>query len=98
MITNSMRSAVILFSMSIFAVSGCGYTTRSLMSPHHKTIYIENFTNKIRITEEQSDVRMYRCYRPGMEIDITKDTVDRFLFDGNLKIVNDKSADLILRS
>ena len=97
MTTNSMRSAVILFSMSIFAVSGCGYTTRSLMSPHYKTIYVENFTNKIRITEEQSDVRMYRGYRPGMEIDITKDTVDRFLFDGNLKIVNDKNADLILK-
>src|SRR3989338_1285324 len=81
----------------IFFVSGCGYTTQSLLPSSFRSIYVENFTNSIRITEEQSDVRMYRGYKPGMEIDLTKDTRDRFLFDGNLKIKNDANADILLK-
>ena len=84
------------FLALLFFVSGCGYTTRSLLSPDLKTIYVENFKNKVAITEEQSDVRMYRGYRPGLERDLTKDIIDRFILDGNIKIKNDKDVDLVL--
>ena len=84
--------------ISILAVSGCGYTTSSLLPARLKTIYVENFKNSINVTAEQSELRMYRGYRPGMETEITKAVIDRFMFDGNLKIAPEEKADLILKS
>lgn len=91
------RHTAILFLVFISLLSGCGYTTRSLLSPQFKSICVENFKNLVNITEEETDERMYRGYRPGMEIDVTKQVIDRFLFDGNLKVANIKDCDLILK-
>lgn len=94
-----MSKTIIMLSLvSILTMSGCGYTTSSLLAPDLKTIYVDNFKNKINVTAEQNDERMYRGYRPGMETDITKAVIDRYLFDGNLKIAPEEKADLILRS
>lgn len=79
-------------------VSGCGYTTASLLPASFKTIYVDNFTNSINVTAEQSELRMYRGYRPGMETDITRQVKDRFIFDGNLKLAPLEKANLILKS
>jgi len=84
--------------IAALAVSGCGYTTTSLLPSKFKTIYVENFKNDISITAEQNELRMYRGYRPGMETEITKAVIDRFQFDGNLKIAPEAKADLILKS
>lgn len=89
---------IALSLISLLAVSGCGYTTASLLPPEFKTIYVENFKNSINVTAEQSELRMYRGYRPGMETDITKAVIDRFMFDGNLKIAPEEKANLILKS
>lgn len=89
------KFAVLL--VALFFISGCGYTTRSLLPSNFKTIYVENFTNKIKVTAESSDERMYRGYRPGMEIDVSKAIRDKYLFDGNLKVADSKDADLILK-
>lgn len=86
---------VFLISIILF-VPGCGYTTRSLLPSDLKTIYVSNFKNAINISAEQSNVRMYRGYRPGMERDLTKAVNDKFLFDGNLVIATESNADLIL--
>lgn len=77
-------------------IAGCGYTTRSLLPENFKTIYVENVKNDIRVTAEQNNLRMYRGYRPGMETELTKAIIDRYRFDGNLKVVSDNRADLIL--
>ncbi|OGW84286.1 MAG: hypothetical protein A2987_01640 [Omnitrophica bacterium RIFCSPLOWO2_01_FULL_45_10] len=92
-----LSCAPVLFFMSMLLLAGCGYTTRSLLAPEHKSIYVEKFANKIQIAEETSDARMYRGYRPGLEVDITKAVIDRFLSDGNLKIASQEGADLILK-
>lgn len=89
--------ASFLVTIILFSVSGCGYTTRSLLPSNFKSIYIDNFTNSINITAEQSNLRMYRGYRPGMEVNLTKTVIDKFLSDGNLKVVSEPSADLILK-
>ena len=60
---------------------GCGYTTRSALSPDIKSIYVNSFENKIAMADEQTDTRMYKGYRPGLEAEITKAIIDRFLFD-----------------
>ena len=87
-----------IFFVAIFAVSGCGYTTSSMLPPEIKTIYVDNVKNNISVTAEQSELRMYRGYKPGMETEITKAIIDKFLFDGNLKMSREENADLILKT
>jgi hypothetical protein len=82
--------------LSVLAISGCGYTTGSLLPAHLKTIAIENFANKIPITDEISDRNRYKTYRPLLEVDVTRTIIDRFIFDGHLKVVQKKDANLIL--
>lgn len=82
----------------LFLVSGCGYTTRSLLPSEIKTIRVDNFKNEINVEAEQNNLRMYRGYRPGMENDITRAVTNKFLTDGTLRIANESNADLILSS
>jgi outer membrane lipopolysaccharide assembly protein LptE/RlpB len=94
--THLQKFAVVLLA-TLFFISGCGYTTQSLLPSNLKTIYIDNFVNKINVTAESSDARMYRGYRPGMEIDVTRVIRDKYVFDGNLKVAPEQEANLILK-
>ena len=92
----------ILIFYAVFAafdlgVSGCGYTTRSMISDKFKTIYIAPFTNSIDITNEMNVGNKYKIYRPYLETDITRRLISKFLLDGNLKIAKEESADLVLK-
>jgi len=78
-------------------IAGCGYTTHSLLPSDFKVIKVENFKSNINVAAEQSNVRMYRGYRPGMEVDLTKTIINKFLLDGTLKITSGSNADMILR-
>lgn len=89
------KFAVILIGAVVF-IAGCGYTTKSLLPSNLKTIYVDNLVNKIKVTEEANDSRMYRGYRPGMELETTRSIRDKYLSDGNLKIADMDTADLIL--
>lgn len=88
---------VLVFAFLLGGFNGCGYTTKSLLRPDLKTICVENFANKIPVTNETSDARMYIGYRPRLEYDVTKAISDRYLFDGNLRIADRKTANLILK-
>ena len=85
-----------LFLFFIFLINGCGYATKSLLPSDQRYIYVEPFVNKINITSETSQTNSYRIYRPLLEADVTKAVVDRFIYDGNLKITNLDKADLVL--
>lgn len=76
---------------------GCGYTTRSVISAQYKTIYIPAFINKVDITRDSDSARKYKIYKPAIETDITRQVIDKFLFDGNLRPAKSENADLILR-
>ncbi|MCX5709457.1 MAG: LptE family protein [Candidatus Omnitrophica bacterium] len=78
-------------------LSGCGYTTRSMIASKYRTIYIQPFVNKIDITNEAYSANKYRIYRPLLESDVTKKVINKYLFDGNLKPVKESKADLILK-
>ena len=41
--------------------------------------------------------RMYRSYKPGMELDVSRAIRNKYLFDGNLKVADYKGADLTLK-
>lgn len=79
------------------SLSGCGYTTRSMLYGNYKTIYIAPFLNKVDITQEAFSANKYRIYRPMLETDITKKVINRYLFDGNLKPAKEAGADLVLK-
>ena len=78
-------------------LSGCGYTTRSMVGSKYKTIYVSPFMNKVNITREGDAENKYRIYRPMIETDITRSVDSRYLFDGNLRPVEEANADLILK-
>jgi len=76
----------------IVSFSGCGYTTGSLLPPKYKKISVEAFKNKIAYVENTDN----RLYVPSLETTVRTSIIDRFLFDGNLKIADPQNADLIL--
>jgi outer membrane lipopolysaccharide assembly protein LptE/RlpB len=78
-------------------LTGCGYTTRSMLSGKYNTIYVTPFLNKVDVTQESFSANKYRIYRPMLETDITKKVINRYLFDGNLKLVKESVADLVLK-
>lgn len=87
----------ILFSFFIMlSFCGCGYTTGSLLPPHIKNISVENFANKIPITEEVSDMQRYKTYRPRLEIDITEAIINKYIFDGHLRVTREEDANIVL--
>ena len=87
----------LLLTIFIIGLSGCGYTTGSLLPTELDSIHVENFSNAIDPTREMSDRRASYSYRPGLEGNITRAVIDEFIFDGTLKIDNAKQSDLLLR-
>lgn len=82
---------VLLFCCS-FSLS-CGYTTSSTLPANQKTICVESFENKIVYTSKSSQ----NLYFPLLEVNVTDAVIDRFLFDGNLKIAGMGTSDLLLK-
>jgi hypothetical protein len=93
-----MNKKIKIFIASLLLLSGCGYTSRSLITNKYRTIYISPFENKIDITKDTDVSSKYKIYRPMLETDITRSVVNKFLMDGNLKPVNQENPDLILKS
>jgi hypothetical protein len=94
------RPGVVLFSIFTllsFIASGCGYTSRSMISSKYRTVYVTPFINKIDITQETNVASKYKVYRPMLERDVTKAVVDKYIFDGNLRPVEETAADVILK-
>lgn len=86
-----------VFCLLFSAIAGCGYTTRSAIHSSFKTIYVEQFKNNIDYASEFSEARNIRTYFPLLESKITQAVVDRYLFDGNVKIVKEDAADVVLK-
>ena len=83
-----------LFSLLLtgFLLAGCGYTTGSLLPSQYRTIGIEPFKNAISFVNEGSRA----TYIPLLETKVRQAIVDRFQFDGHLRISDPQRADLIL--
>ncbi len=88
---NIILSMFILF-LCVFSLS-CGYTTGSALSSRLKTIHVEDFENNINYSMESSR----NIYFPLLEVTVKDAVIDRFMFDGNLKIVDADESDLILK-
>lgn len=87
-----MRLKLFIASLFVAFICGCGYTTSSTLPAHLKTIHIGHFKNKIQFTAESSR----NNYLPLIEVDSRNAVINRFQFDGNLKITDSEIADLVL--
>jgi len=90
-----MKKFIFIISILFFsaALTSCGYTTRSALPGRFRTVHVADFTNKIDYTSENRQT----TYFPLLEVNIRDAVIDRFLFDGNLRIADADEADLILK-
>ena len=79
--------------LSMVLLASCGYTTKSTLPSNIKTIHIETFKNNIDFAAEGRR----NLYLPLLEIKVRNAVINRFLFDGNLKIADADKADLVLK-
>ena len=90
-------STVALVSVSCLLLSSCGYTATRILPASYRTIYIEPLQNKIPITEEVGEKAGFITNFPQIEERVTREVINRFLMDGNLRIANKpENADLML--
>ena len=73
-------------------LAGCGYSTRSALPARLKTIYVQPFPNKIDFTSGGSR----NVYFPLLEVKARDAVINRFLFDGNLRVAEEGRADMVL--
>lgn len=93
--TNQFLRLKFLLPVCFLAIilSGCGYSTQSLLPSSLKTIHIAPFKNKINYS---TDTRR-NLYLPLLEIKVRNAVADRFLFDGHLRVKDSEIADVILK-
>jgi len=82
----------VMCHLSCVLLSGCGYTTKSTLPSNIKTIRVEPFKNSIDYTSGSRR----NIYLPLLEVDVHNAVIQKFNFDGNLKIAERDQADLIL--
>lgn len=83
----------VMCHVSCVFFSGCGYTAKSTLPSSIKTIHVETFKNNIDFAAEGRR----NLYLPLLEIKVRNAVINRFLFDGNLKIADGDKADLVLK-
>lgn len=87
----NIRFAGVWVLVAVMALSGCGYTRKTVLPRNIKTIYVETVKNKLEIEE-------VFAYQPGLEMDITNAVIRRFQQDGTVKVATQKNADAILKT
>jgi outer membrane lipopolysaccharide assembly protein LptE/RlpB len=88
---------VLLFALTVLA-SGCGYTTKTSLPEHIRSVHVPSVDNKIDISSEISEKRPFQVYRPGLEVELRNALIDRLVFDGHLRIASDAASDAVLKA
>ena len=83
-----------IWILLLLSLAGCGYTTGSLLPGNYRKIAIEPFANKVNNIDEATSSRIYV---PGLETNVRTAVIDRFVFDGNLRVTDPDKAGLILK-
>ncbi len=87
-----------LFAVCLLALTGCGYSSQSLLPSTVKSVHVAPVVNAINLSAEISDQDQFRVYRPGLEVDLTNAIINRFIFDGNLKVASKPKADSVVEA
>lgn len=88
-----MRKLFLFISLVAMTFTGCGYTTGSLISSRFQTIFVQPFENQIDyMNQDQRQI-----YIPQLELKVHTAVIDRFMFDGNLRVAEEGNSDLVLK-
>ncbi|MBD3296958.1 MAG: hypothetical protein GF392_06270 [Candidatus Omnitrophica bacterium] len=90
------RLSALALILTLAFISGCGYTTASMLPPEMDSIHIKNFENKIDVEHVVSDKRSTYDYWPALEVDITRAVINSFIFDGTLAVTSERDAKMVL--
>lgn len=85
-------------ALAVSFLSGCGYTTKTLLPENVKSVNVMPVANAIVLSEEITDKTPFRVYRPGVEVELTNAIINRYLFDGTLKVASPEKADAVLET
>lgn len=88
-ISNTRHISWLWAFVALSFLTSCGYTQEAKIPGGIKTIAVRTFKNEIPPKEQFA-------YRPGLEVELTNALIDRFIFDGNLKVVDESKAEAIL--
>ncbi|MBF0253820.1 MAG: hypothetical protein HQL11_01675 [Candidatus Omnitrophica bacterium] len=84
--------------LALLFLGGCGYTYKTHLPDHIRTVFVPKVQNAIDITASVSSSQEYQPYRPGLEIELKNALIERLVFDGHLKIAPaEESSDAVLR-
>jgi outer membrane lipopolysaccharide assembly protein LptE/RlpB len=81
-----------LMLSTVLVLPACGYSTRSSLPEHIKTVAVVLFVNKIDFQSGKPS-----SYVPLLEVKAHDAVVNQFLFDGHLRIAETQTADLVLK-
>ncbi len=88
-----MRSSLsLLFALFL---AGCGYSFHSI-DPSLSTLYVSKVKNKVTISSDYSATDDIKKYYPNLEVYLRQKIIDRFIFEGQLSLVNSDSADIVI--
>ena len=88
----------ILALVLALSLTGCGYTTKTMLPSNVKSVHVAPVKSGIDLTSEVSDKTPFRVYRPGVEVELTNAIINRYIFDGTLKVVSPDKADAVLEA
>lgn len=92
-------AASVVFTFVLGCVlTGCGYTSKIVIPEGVKTVHVMPMKNMIDLSKEATQEQRFRVYRPGIEVDMTNAVINRFMFDGHLKVSSKEKADAIFES
>ena len=95
---NKKIALILLLAGALWVGFGCGYTQKSLLPGNIKSIYVAPVKSTIDLSSEISDKNRFRTYRPGVEVDITNAIINRFIFDGRLKVADLQKAQAVVEA
>lgn len=79
--------------MASLSALSCGYSLTSALPANFRTIYVEPLKNNITYTSDGGR----NLYLPLLEVKVRNAIINRYLFDGNLKIAAPEESDLTLK-
>src|SRR3989338_3942937 len=93
------RLVTLFLGLLFLQLYGCGYKNRSLLPSDVKSIHVAPVKSATDLSGEIGGGKQrFKVYRPGIEVDLTNAIINRFIFDGTLKITGPETADAILEA
>lgn len=90
------RTFCLILGICLCVIQGCGYTSKTHIEDRIKSVHVQKIPNRINITGDVTNQTRFKVYRPGLEVELRNALIERFVFDGHLKVSPFNKADSIL--